>query len=103
MSFKRGLSPDVLITTEKGVLFRSKKLIGGQTNIFLGYDEIIEFKKHGWYKLFAPISIEGNRVDARKKEGGDVDILIEGIAFYRWCTLLFFNGSLKSTLKSKCR
>jgi len=103
LSFKRGLSPDVLITTEKGVLFKSKKLIGGQSNIFLGYDEINEFKKHGWYKLFAPISIEGRRVDARQGEGGSVNILIEGIAFYRWCTLLFFNGSLKSTLKSKCR
>jgi hypothetical protein len=103
LSFKRGLSPDVLITTEKGILFKSKKLIGGQSNIFLGYDEINKFKKHGWYKLFAPISIEGIRVDARQGEGGNVKILIEGIAFYRWCTLLFFNGSLKSTLKSKCR
>ena len=103
LSFKRGLSPDVLITTEKGVLFKSKKLIGGQSNIFLGYDEINKFKKHGWYKLFAPISIEGRRVDARQGEGGNVNILIEGIAFYRWCTLLLFNGSLKSTLKSKGR
>jgi hypothetical protein len=34
LSFKRGLSSDVLITTEKGILFKSKKLIGGQTNIF---------------------------------------------------------------------
>jgi hypothetical protein len=103
LSFKRGLSPDVLITTEKGVLFKSKKLIGGQSNIFLGYDEINKFKKHGWYKLFAPISIEGRRVDARQGEGGNVNIVIEGIAFYRWCTLLLFNGSLKSTLKSKVR
>jgi hypothetical protein len=103
LSFKRGLSPDVLITTEKGILFKSKKIIGGQSNTFLGYDEINEFKKHGWYKLFAPISIEGRRVDARKGEGGNVNIMIEGIAFYRWCTLLFFNGSLKSTLKSNCR
>ena len=103
LSSKRGLSPDVLITTEKGVLFKSKKLIGGQSNIFLSYDEINKFKKHGWAKLFAPVSIKGKRVDARDKEGGDVDILIEGIAFYRWCTLLFFNGSLKSTLKSKCK
>jgi len=103
LSFKRGLSPDVLITTEKGILFKSKKLIGGQTNIFLGYNEINKFKKHGWYKLFAPVSIEGRRVDARQGEGGNVNILIEGIAFYRWCTLLFFNGSLKSTLKSNCR
>jgi hypothetical protein len=103
LSFKRGLFPDVLITTEKGVLFKSKKLIGGQTNIFLDYDEINKFKKHGWYKLFAPISIEGRRVDARQGEGGNVSIFIEGIAFYRWCTLLFFNGSLKSTLKSKGR
>jgi hypothetical protein len=101
LSFKRGLSPDVLITTEKGILFKSKKMIGGQSNIFLGYDEINKFKKHGWYKLFAPISIEGVRVDARQGEGGTVKILIEGIAFYRWCTLLFFNGSLKSKLKSK--
>lgn len=103
LSFKRGLSPDVLITTEKGVLFKSKKLIGGQSNIFLGYDEINKFKKHGWAKLFAPVSIEGSRVDARKGEGGNVNIMIEGIAFYRWCTLLFFNGSLKSTLKSNCK
>lgn len=103
LSFKRGLSPDVLITTEKGVLFKSKKLIGGQSNIFLGYDEINKYKKHGWYKLFAPISIEGRRVDARQGEGGNVNIQIEGIAFYRWCTLLFFNGSLKSTLKSNCK
>ena len=103
LSFKRGLSPDVLITTEKGILFKSKKLIGGQSNIFLRYDEINKFKKDGWYKLFAPISIIGVRVDARQGEGGTVKILIEGIAFYRWCTLLFFNGSLKSTLKSKCR
>ncbi len=103
LSFKRGLSPDVLITTEKGVLFKSKKLIGGQSNIFLGYDEINKFKKHGWAKLFAPISIEGRRVDARQGEGGNVNIQIEGIAFYRWCTLLFFNGSLKSTLKSNCK
>lgn len=103
LSFKRGLSPDVLITTEKGVLFKSKKLIGGQSNIFLGFDEINKFKKHGWYKLFAPVSIEGRRVDARQGEGGNVNIQIEGIAFYRWCTLLFFNGSLKSTLKSNCR
>ena len=103
LSFKRGLSPDVLITTEKGILFKSKRLIGGQTNVFLGYGEITKFKKHGWYKLFAPISIEGRRVDARQGEGGNVEILIEGIAFYRWCTLLFFNGSLKSTLKSKTR
>ena len=102
LSFKRGLSPDVLIATEKGVLFKSKKLIGGQSNIFLGYDEINKFKKHGWAKLFAPVSIEGRRVDARKGEGGNVNIMIEGIAFYRWCTLLFFNGSLKSTLKSNC-
>lgn len=101
LSFKRGLSPDILITTQKGILFRSKKLIGGQSNIFLRYDEINKFKKHGWYKLFAPISIEGSRVDARQGEGEDVNILIEGIAFYRWCTLLFFNGSLKSKLKSK--
>jgi hypothetical protein len=103
LSFKRGLSPDVLITTEKGILFKSKKLIGGQTNIFLGYDEINKFEKHGWYKLFAPVFIEGRRVDARKGEGGNVNIMIEGVAFYRWCTLLFFNGSLKSTLKSKSR
>jgi hypothetical protein len=103
LSFKRGLSPDVLITTEKGVLFKSKKLIGGQSNIFLGYDEINKFKKHGWAKLFAPVSIEGRRVDARQGEGGNVNIQIEGIAFYRWCTLLFFNGSLKSTLKSNCK
>lgn len=103
LSSKRGLSPDVLITTEKGVLFKSKKLIGGQSNIFLGYDEIKKFKKHGWAKLFAPVFIEGYRVDAREKEGKEVEILIEGIAFYRWCTLLFFNGSLKSTLKSKCK
>jgi hypothetical protein len=103
LSFKRGLSPDVIITTENGVLYKSKKLMGGQTQIFLKYEEIIKFKKHGWYKLFAPISIEGHRVDARKGEGSDVEILIEGIAFYRWCTLLFFNGSLKSTLKSNCR
>lgn len=101
LSFKRGLSPDILITTQKGILFRSKKLIGGQSNIFLRYDEISKYKKHGWYKLFAPISIEGSRVDARKGEGEDINILIEGIAFYRWCTLLFFNGSLKSKLKSK--
>ena len=101
LSFKRGLSPDILITTQKGILFRSKKLIGGQSNIFLRYDEINKFKKHGWYKLFAPISIEGSRVDARQGEGKDINILIEGIAFYRWCTLLFFNGSLKSKLKSK--
>lgn len=101
LSFKRGLSPDVLITTEKGILFKSKKLIGGQSNVFLNYDEISKFKKHGWYKIFAPISIEGSRVDARKGEGGDVNIMIQGIAFYRWCTLFFFNGSLKSTLKSK--
>jgi len=101
LSFKRGLSPDILITTQKGILFKSKKLIGGQSNIFLRYDEINKFKKHGWYKLFAPISIEGSRVDARQGEGEDVNILIEGIAFYRWCTLLFFNGSLKSKLKSK--
>jgi hypothetical protein len=58
LSFKRGLSPDVLIATEKGVLFKSKKLIGGQSNIFLGYDEINKFKKHGWAKLFAHVSIE---------------------------------------------
>lgn len=104
LSFKRGLSPDVLITTEKGVLFKSKKLIGGQSNIFLGYDEIKKFKKHGWAKLFAPVSIEGRRVDARKVEGGNViNIQIKGIAFYRWCTLLFFNGSLKSTLKRNCK
>ena len=103
LSFKRGLSPDVLITTEKGVLIKSKKLIGGQSNIFLGYDEINKFKKHGWAKLFAPVSIEGRRVDARQGEGGNVNIQIEGIAFYRWCTLLFFNGSLKSTLKSNCK
>ncbi len=103
LSFKRGLSPDVLIATEKGILFKSKKLIGGQTNIFLDYNEIYKFKKHGWYKLFAPVSIVGRRVDARQGEGGSVNILIEGIAFYRWCTLLFFNGSLKSTLKSNCR
>lgn len=103
LSFKRGLSPDILITTEKGVLFKSKKLIGGQSNIFLGYDEINKFKKHGWAKLFAPVSIEGRRVDARQGEGGNVNIQIEGIAFYRWCTLLFFNGSLKSTLKSNCK
>ena len=101
LSFKRGLSPDILITTQKGILFKSKKLIGGQSNIFLRYDEINKFKKHGWYKLFAPISIEGSRVDARQGEGKDINILIEGIAFYRWCTLLFFNGSLKSKLKSK--
>lgn len=103
LSFKRGLLPDIVITTEKGILYKSKKLIGGQSNIFLRYDEINKFKKHGWYKLFAPISIKGRRVDARQSEGGDVDIFIEGIAFYRWCTLLFFNGSLKSKLKSNCK
>jgi hypothetical protein len=103
LSFKRGLSPDVLITTEKGILYKSKKLIGGQSNILLRYDEISKFKKHGWYKIFAPISIEGRRVDARQGEGSNVNIFIEGIAFYRWCTLLFFNGSLKATLKSNCR
>ena len=45
--------------------------------------------------------IKGRRVDARAGEGGDVEILINGIVFYRWNTLLFFNGSLKRTLKSK--
>lgn len=103
LSFKRGISPDVLITTDLGILFKSKKIIGGQRNVFLRHDEITEFKKIGWYKLFAPISIKGNRVDARQGEGGEVDIIIDGIAFYRWCTLLFFNGSLKSILKSNCR
>jgi hypothetical protein len=103
LSFRRGLPSDVLIATEKGILFKSKKLIGGQSNLFLGYDEITKFKKHGWYKIFAPISIEGRRVDARKGEGGIIYIFIEGIAFYRWNTLFFFDGSLKSTLKSNCR
>lgn len=103
LSFKRGLSPDVLITTEKGILFKSKKLIGGQSNIFLGYNEINKFKKHGWYKLFAPVSIEGRRVDVRQGEGDNIKITINGIAFYRWCTLLFFTGSLKSKLKSNCK
>jgi len=103
LSFKRGLSPDVLITTDKGVLFKSKKLIGGQKNIFLNYNEIIDFKKIGWHRLFAPISIQGRRVDARQGEGGNVNIIIKGIAFYRWCTLFFFDGSLKSTLESRGR
>ena len=104
LSLKRSLiNPDVLITTPNGVLFKSKKLIGEQTNIYLDYDDIIKFKKIGWYKLFAPVIIEARRVDARKGEGGNVSIYIEGVAFYRWCTLLFFDGSLKSSLKSKCK
>ncbi len=102
LSFKRGISPDALITTEKGVLFKSKKLIGGQSNTFLRYEEINEFKKIGWLKLFAPIRIKGTRVDARAGEGSKVEFQLNGVAFYRWCTLLFFKGSLKSTLKSKC-
>lgn len=102
LSFKRGISPDALITTEKGILFKTKKLIGGQNNTFLRYEEITEFKKLGWLKLFAPILIKGTRVDARVGEGSEVEFQLNGVAFYRWCTLLFFKGSLKSTLKSRC-
>lgn len=102
-SGKRGLSPDVLITTESGVYFKSKKLIGGQESTFLKYEEINKFKKIGAFKIFAPILIEGMRADARKGEGGEVEILIDGIVFYRWNTLLFFNGSLKRKLKSNKR
>ncbi|MFT7011565.1 MAG: hypothetical protein ACJAWR_001585, partial [Flavobacteriales bacterium] len=74
LSFKRGLSPDILITTKSGLYFKSKKLVGGQKNIFLKYEEITKFKKIGAFKIFAPIMIKGRRVDARAGEGGDVEI-----------------------------
>lgn len=103
LSFKRGLLPDVIVATDKGILFKSKKLIGENRTEFIAYSQITEFKKIGWYKLFAPIVIKGRRVDARSGEGGGIHIVLEGVAFYRWCTLLFFNGSLKSKLKQNCR
>ena len=103
LSFKRGLLPDVLVATDKGILFKSKKLIGENRTEFIAYNQITEYKKIGWYKLFAPIVIKGRRVDAREGEGGGIHIILEGVAFYRWCTLLFFNGSLKSKLKQNCR
>jgi len=103
LSFKRGLLPDVLVATDKGILFKSKKLIGENRTEFIAYNQITEFKKIGWYKLFAPIVIKGRRVDARDGEGGGINIVLDGVAFYRWCTLLFINGSLKSKLKENCR
>jgi hypothetical protein len=103
LSFKRGLLPDVLIATEKGILFKSKQLVGENRTEFIAYNQITEYKKIGWYKLFAPIVIKGRRVDARQGEGGGIHIVLDGVAFYRWCTLFFFNGSLKSKLKNNCR
>jgi hypothetical protein len=103
LSFKRGLIPDVIVATDKGILFKSKKLMGENRSEFIAYNQITQFKKIGWYKLFAPIVIKGKRVDARAGEGGGINIVLEGVAFYRWCTLFFFNGSLKTKLKQNCR
>lgn len=115
LSGKRKLinSPSYLLTDE-GVFCKVKKEIK-----YLPYKNINSFHKcskkgheekglffkkcKGWKELFAPIVISGTRTDARKGEGGNIHMSVPGIAFYRWRTLLLFNGSLKRKLMNNCK
>lgn len=112
LSGKRSFTSPSFLVTEEGVFCRSKS-IGKSSIQYLAFNSINKFHKctkkghsidycnKGWKEIFAPIIIEGSRVDARTGEGGDVVMEVPGIAFYRWRTLFFFTGSLKRTLKSK--
>ena len=99
LSGKRGFTSSSFLVTEKGVFWKEKKKLGEAEIKFLSFKEIHSFHKEGWKKFFAPIVITGTRVDARKGEGGNITMVVPGIAFYRWNTLLFFSGSLKRSLK----
>lgn len=116
LSGKRGFNSSYYLVTSEGVFCKQKKLAGASTIQFLPHKNITDFHKcssendnpikctgckKGWASLFAPIVIKGTRSDARAGEGGSVRMMVQGIAFYRWNTLLFFTGSLKRTLKSK--
>ncbi|MBT5506474.1 MAG: hypothetical protein HOK17_04970 [Flammeovirgaceae bacterium] len=108
LSGKRSFNSPSYLVTNEGIFFKAKSLKGG-TIEYLPYESISGYRKcsrkdinkSGWKEIFAPILIEGNRADARKGDGGSVTMVVPGIAFYRWNTLFFINGSLKKALKNK--
>jgi|TARA_B100001059_G_scaffold228444_1_gene259561 hypothetical protein len=101
LSGKRGFNSSYYLLSEDGLYCKQKKLIGDSDIQFLPYENITSYDREGWFKLFSPVYIQGTRTDARKGEGGNIKMTVEGISFHRWKYLLFFNGSLRRTIKSK--
>lgn len=101
LSGKRGFNLSYYLLSEDGLYCKQKKLIGDKDIQFLPYENITSYDREGWFKLFSPVYIEGTRTDARKGEGGNIKMTVEGISFHRWKYLLFFSGSLRRTIKSK--
>ena len=101
LSGKRGFNSSYYLLSEDGLYCKQKKLIGDSDIQFLPYENITSYEREGWFKLFSPVYIQGTRTDARKGEGGNIKMTVEGISFHRWKYLLFFNGSLRRTIKSK--
>ena len=100
LSGKRGFNSSYYLLSEDGIFCKQKKLIGDSDIQFLPYKNVTEYTREGWIKLFSPVTIKGTRTDARKGEGGNIVMHVEGISFHRWKYLLFFSGSLRRTLKS---
>jgi len=101
LSGKRGFNSSYYLLSEDGLYCKQKKLIGDSDIQFLPYENITSYDREGWFKLFSPVYIQGTRTDARKGEGGNIKMTVEGISFHRWKYLLFFSGSLRRTIKSK--
>lgn len=101
LSGKRGFNSSYYLLSEDGLYCKQKKIIGDSDIQFLPYENITSYDREGWFKLFSPVYIQGTRTDARKGEGGNIKMTVEGISFHRWKYLLFFNGSLRRTIKSK--
>ena len=101
LSGKRGFNSSYYLLSEDGLYCKQKKLIGDSDIQFLPYENITSYDREGWFKLFSPVYIQGTRTDARKGEGGNIKMTVEGISFHRWKYLLFFNGSLRRTIQSK--
>lgn len=101
LSGKRGFNSSYYLLSEDGLYCKQKKIIGDSDIQFLPYENITSYDREGWFKLFSPLYIQGTRTDARKGEGGNIKMTVEGISFHRWKYLLFFNGSLRRTIKSK--
>jgi hypothetical protein len=100
LSGKRGFNSSYYLLSEDGIFCKQKKLIGDSDIQFLPYKNVTEYTREGWIKLFSPVTIKGTRTDARKGEGENIVMHVEGISFHRWKYLLFFSGSLRRILKS---
>lgn len=77
----RWTSKKCLMVSGDGVAFQDKK-----TTSYLRFDQIVTLERHKehWYSFYGDVEIAGERHDARKGEGGDVDMLLPSVGMFKW-------------------